>query len=82
MCNALATKLQQLDAKINAKLDHLIARANITDFYPPSPHLHSCEIKTNWPDSPSDYYIIANTNGHPRMSTVIWNHCVTMEEDG
>ena len=67
MCNALATKLQQLDAKINTKLDHLIARANITDFYSPSPLLHSCEeIKTNWPDSPSDYYIIADTSGHPR----------------
>ena len=67
VCNALATKLQQLDAKINAKLDRLIARVNITDFYSPSPLLHSCEeIKTNWPDSPSDYYIIADTNGHPR----------------
>ena len=67
-CNALATKLQQLDAKINAKLDCLIASANITDLYPPYSLLHSCEeIKTNWPDSPSDYYyIIADTNGHPR----------------
>ena len=36
--------------------------------YSPSPLLHSCEeIKTNWPDSPSDYYIIADTNGHPRQ---------------
>ena len=35
--------------------------------YLPSSLLHSCEeIKTNWPDSPSDYYIIADTNGHPR----------------
>ena len=66
-CNALATKLQQLDAKINAKLDCLIASANITDLYPPYSLFHSCEeIQTNWPDSPSDYYIIADTNGHPR----------------
>ena len=61
-CKGIEHKLQQLDAK----LDHLIAHANITDLYPPSPLLHSCEeINTNWPDSPSDYYIIADTNGHP-----------------
>ena len=53
--------------QIEAKLDHLMARANITDLYPPSSLLHSCEeINTNWPNSPSDYYIIADTNGHPR----------------
>ena len=35
--------------------------------YSPSPLLHSCEeIKTNWPNSPSDYYLIADTNGHLR----------------
>ena len=60
---------KQLNTKMNqieAKLDHLMAHANITDLYPPSSLLHSCEeIKTNWPDSPSDYYIIADTNGHP-----------------
>ena len=29
--------------------------------------LHSCEeIKTNWPDNPSGYYTIADTNGHTR----------------
>ena len=63
-CKGIEHKLQQLDAK----LDRLMARANITNLYPPSSSLlHSCEeIKTNWPDSPSDYYIIADTNGHPR----------------
>ena len=62
-CKGIEHKLQQLEAK----LDHLMARANITDVYPPSSLLHSCEeIKTNWPDSPSDYYIIADTNRHPR----------------
>ena len=63
-------KLVQLNTKMNqieAKLDRLMARANITDLYPPSSLLYSCEeIITNWPDSPSDYYIIADTNGHPR----------------
>ena len=35
--------------------------------YSSSPLLHSCEeIKTNWPDSPSDYYIIADSKGHSR----------------
>ena len=62
-CKEIEDKLQQLDAK----LDRLMAHANITDFYPPSSLLHSCEeINTNWPDSLSDYYLIADTNGHPR----------------
>ena len=61
-CKGIEHKLQQLDTK----LDRLMAHANITDLYPPSALLHSCEeINTNWPDSPSDYYIIADTNGHP-----------------
>ena len=51
---------------INTKLNHLIPHENITNLYPSS-LLHSCEeINTNWPDNPSDYYIIADTNGHPR----------------
>ena len=33
--------------------------------YPISTLLHSCEeIKTNWPDNPSGYYTIADSNGH------------------
>ena len=61
--DSIEHKLQQLDAK----LDRLMVHANITDLYPPSSLLHFCEeINTNWPDSPSDYYIIADTNGHPR----------------
>ena len=67
--NSVEEKLAQLNEKMNqieVKLDHLMARANITNLYPSS-LLHSCEeINTNWPDSPSDYYIIADTNGHPR----------------
>ena len=35
--------------------------------YCPSLLLHSCEeIKTYWPHSPSDYYIIADNHGHIR----------------
>ena len=67
---AIEKRFKQLNKKmsqIEAKLDRLIAHANITDLYPPSSLLHSCEeINTNWPDSPSDYYIIADTKGHPR----------------
>ena len=61
--NQLNTKMNQIEAK----LDSLMVNGNITDLYPPSSLLHSCEeIKTNWPDSPSDYYLIADTKGHPR----------------
>ena len=36
--------------------------------YSPTALLLSCkEIKTNWPDSPSDYYTIADSNGHTRQ---------------
>ena len=55
--------------KLTAKINHLMTLTNITEptNYPPSSLLHSCEeINTNWPDSPSDYYLIADTNGHPR----------------
>ena len=38
-----------------------------SDEYTPSPLLHSCEeIKSKWPTSPSDYYIIADSHGHAR----------------
>ena len=63
---------KMFDAKIDkltAKVNRLMTLTNITEptDYPSSPLLHSCEeIKTNWPDSPSDYYIIADTNGHSR----------------
>ena len=49
----LDTKIDKLTAKIN----HLMTLTNITEptDCPPSTLLHSCEeIKTNWPDSPSD----------------------------
>ena len=61
---------KQLDMKIKHltdKIDRLLKVNNESDIYDPSSLLHSCEeIKTNWPDSPSDYYIIADNNGHPR----------------
>ena len=38
-----------------------------SDEYTPSPLLHSCQkIKSKWPSSPSDYYIIADSHGHAR----------------
>ena len=59
--------------KISSQLDHLNqAVRNITgpligDENPFSPLLHSCEeIKSKWPSSPSDYYIIADNHGHAR----------------
>ena len=61
-------------AKISSQLDHLNqAVRNITcpllneGEDPSSPLLHSCEeIKSKWPSSPSDYYIIADSHGHAR----------------
>ena len=60
--------------KISSQLDHLNrAVRNKTcplddegeDHF--SPLLHSCEeIKSKWPSSPSDYYIIADSHGHAR----------------
>ena len=63
--NTLDTKIDKLTAKVN----RLMTLTNITEptDYPPSSLLHSCEeIKTNWPDNPSDYYLIADTKGHRR----------------
>ena len=61
---------KQLGMKIKHltdKIDHFMKVNNESDIYDPSSLLQSCEeIKTNWPDSPSDYYIIADINGHPR----------------
>ena len=65
---------------IKSNTDLLLRHGNIThntltsiddkldddsDDYTPSPLLHSCqEIKSKWPNSPSDYYIIADSHGH------------------
>ena len=69
-------KLDEVENRLNKTLDKLTTDMttikhilNITDSttYPSSPLVHSCEeIKANWPDSPSDYYIIADSNGHAR----------------
>ena len=58
--------IKKLD-DIESKLNQLIPAINTTSDPPSSSLEHSCEeIKANWPDSPSDYYIIADSNGHPR----------------
>ena len=67
-------------SKDEEKFNHLITTVEnlttiINNFYnesdeeflssPSSSVVHSCEeIKANWPDSPSDYYIIADSNGN------------------
>ena len=65
-------------ADLSARIDNLDeAVRNINGFhehkddydeeYTPTPLVHSCEeIKTNWPDSPSDHYPIADSGGHTR----------------
>ena len=60
--------------KISSQLDHFNrALCNITGPLddkgedPSSLLLHSCEeIKSKWPTSPSDYYIITDSEGHAR----------------
>ena len=67
------TALDESIATIETRLKVLLAiTINATNpptepsTYPPSSLLHSCEeIKTNWPDSPSDYYLIADIHGRP-----------------
>ena len=56
---------------LEEKIDHILGllenncSIDNLDKYPSSPLLHSCEeIKSTWPDSPSDYYIIADTAEH------------------
>ena len=64
----------RLIARLSSRIEHLdTAVRNITglpedeDEYTATPLVHSCEeIKTNWPDSPSHYYTIADSNGHTR----------------
>ena len=49
----------------------------------PSPLPASCdEIKTKWPGSISGYYHIGVIKVVQHMSTVIWESCVVLEEDG
>ena len=68
--DALSTQI----AKLSSRIDHLDkAVRNITglpedeDEYTATPLVHSCEeIKTNWPNSSSDYYTIADSNGRTR----------------
>ena len=64
----------RLITRLSSRIDHLDkAVHNINglheheDEYTATPLVHSCEeIKTNWPDSPSNYYTIADSGGHTR----------------
>ena len=62
--------MTQLEGKVDNILQLLMnssGSSENSEEYPSSPLLHSCEeIKSTWPDSPSDYYIIADTAGHAR----------------
>ena len=56
--------IKKLD-DVENKLNQIITAINTSSSYCSSCLVHSCgEIKANWPDSPSDYYIIADSNGH------------------
>ena len=76
--NSLSSNIKS----IKSNTDLLLRHGNIThstltsiddkldddsDEYTTSSLLHSCEeIKSKWPSSPSDYYIIADSHGHAR----------------
>ena len=76
--NSLSSNIKS----IKSNTDLLLRHSNIThntltsiddkldddsDEYTPFLLLHSCEeIKSKWPSSPSDYYIIADSHGHAR----------------
>ena len=65
----LKEKVIQLEDKVDRILLLLNDSSNNKNSVknPSSPLLHSCEdIKAAWPDSPSDYYIIADPAGHAR----------------
>ena len=73
--NANGQAISSLQKQVNSTLNNiktnlqLLLHQNLTEghIYSSSKVLHSCEeIKTNWPDSPSDYYTIADSNGHTR----------------
>ena len=74
--NANGQAISSLQKQVTSTLNNiktnlqLLVQQNLTKghIYPSSKVLHSCEeIKTNWPDSPSDYYTIADSNGHTRQ---------------
>ena len=59
----MTVRFQQLEDTVR-NITRLLADK---DEYTTTPLVHTCEeIKTNWPDSPSDYYTIADSNGHTR----------------
>ena len=73
--NANGQAISSLQKQVTSTLNNiktnlqLLLQQNLTEghIYSSSKVLHSCEeIKTNWPDSPSDYYTIADSNGHTR----------------
>ena len=68
--NDIERKIDQLHVKVNqltVKVDQLVNQHHTVDNYSPSSLLHSCqEIKNYWPNATSDYYLIADSNGHLR----------------
>ena len=58
---------QQIDNTLNQILRKLNMTSTDSNGYSPSSLLHSCEeIKTQFPNSPSDYYTIIDGTGHAR----------------
>ena len=76
--NSLSSNIKSIKSNTDLLLRHSnISHSTLTSIddkldddsneYTASPLLHSCEeIKSKWPSSPSDYYIIADSHGHAR----------------
>ena len=64
--HTISSTLNYIKADLKQVLNHTGSNENEAE-YSPTALLLSCEeIKTKWPDSPSDYYTIADSNGHTR----------------
>ena len=64
-------QIREAIVKIDNTLNQILRKLNMTSTdsngYSPSSLLHSCEeIKTQFPNSPSDYYTIIDVTGHAR----------------
>ena len=64
-------RIESNQQKIDSTLNQILRKLNMTSTdsngYSPSALLHSCEeIKTQFPNSPSDYYTIIDGTGHAR----------------
>ena len=78
----LKLKIEANNKQIDNTLKQILLKLNMStdsNGYPPSSLLHSCEeIKTQYPNSLSDYYTISMVQDTLVMSTVRWDRFVVV----